>query len=137
MAVVARARALADAARKNALAVQTVSAANSALYRAKLHAVAKAEQSAAAIKSKEAWARVIVFFEEMNAANAKARATLFSNWDLSLQRMTISSREVNLINDDIVKNARKVVEEARIQSYILLKAREANETATRLAESKA
>jgi len=51
--------------------------------------------------------------------------------------MTISSKEVNLINDDIVKNARKVVEEARIQSYILLKAREANETATEEAEQKA
>jgi len=137
VAVVARARALADAARKNALAVQTVSAANSALYRAKLHAVAKAENEAAEIKSKEAWAQVTVFYQEMNAANAKARATLFKNWDESLRRMTVSAKQVKSINNDIVMNARKVVEEARIQSYILLKAREANEAATKEAETKA
>lgn len=73
----------------------------------------------------------------MNAANAKARATLFKNWDESLRRMTISAKQVKLINNDIVTNARKVVEEARIQSYILLKAREANEAATKEAETKA
>ena len=45
--------------------------------------------------------------------------------------MELAMKEVGSIQLDIVDKARTVVETARKQAYILIKAREANEQATR------
>lgn len=71
--VVARASALAEAAKKNALRVQTVAAANAALYKARVYAQAKAAAESQKMKSMAAWANVTAYYAEMMLANAKAR----------------------------------------------------------------
>jgi len=74
---------------------------------------------------------VTAFYAEMRAANAKARSILFMHWEASGKRMWLASKEVSSINSDIVSKARQVVEQARTQSYILIKAREANEASSK------
>ena len=101
--VVARARALAEAAKKRALEVETTAAAEEALYKARLYARAKAAAEAERRKSEEAWAQMLAFYAEMKAENTKAHAVLFQHWNEAESRVELAINKVSLIQTDLVE----------------------------------
>lgn len=121
------------AAKTRALQVQSNATAQAALYRAKIFHQAKTAANLAKSKFDAAWAALLAETKASYVASVKARSVLFGQWQEAETRMKLAITQVANVQTDIISQATVVVENARKQAYILLKAREENEKAVKAA----